>query len=251
MVAPWCASASWLKPEWPTRAWPTSAASRIAPKNSPRPLSRAHLTAAGSRGPRRRRRRPRRTPRTRWRARGPSSRLELAGEGVIGRLVVVRAADRADLPARRLTSEERADVLGEVDLGVGDVDLDVLYRAALEVEAGHRLRARLALLLLEGLHRAVAELRAGGRAVVVAEGGVEALGGRARLVAVVGGAAPGEGEREQGQSGAAALHGCGFVAAVACSCSARGDRGERLAGPDEVEPLVTGDRLVGHLPGGD
>src|SRR3954447_8476105 len=108
--------------------------------------------------------------------------LQLAGVRVVGGLGAVRAADRAELPARRAAVEEGRLARREVDLRAGHVDLHAHDRPALHVEPGDGLVAVLALLLLERLGRRLGELAAGRRAVLLVERAQEALGRRAGLV---------------------------------------------------------------------
>src|SRR3954451_7830717 len=114
------------------------------------------------------------------------SGLELAVHRGVRRVALRPAADRRDLPAVRLLAEEQALAPGQVDLGVGELDVDVAHRARLELDAGDRVGARLLLLALELLLRVLAERAARRAALVAAVGGEEAGGGRVDRVPVRG-----------------------------------------------------------------
>src|SRR3954468_9157098 len=114
------------------------------------------------------------------------SGLELAVHRRVRRVALRLAADRRDLPAVRLLAQEQALAAGEVDLGVGERDVDVACCARVELDAADRVRARLLLLALELLLRVLAERGARRVTPVAGVGGEEARRGRADRVAVRG-----------------------------------------------------------------
>src|SRR3954454_9931342 len=85
------------------------------------------------------------------------SGLQLAVHRRVRRVALRLAADPRDLPAVRLLAQEQALAAGEVDLGVGELDVDVACRAGVGLDAADRVRARLLLLALELLLRVLSE----------------------------------------------------------------------------------------------
>src|SRR5690242_12583774 len=117
------------------------------------------------------------------------------------------AADGVDAPALRRALEERARAVGQVDLGVERVELDLADGGRLEPELHDRLLATPLLLLLERLDRVLAQLGAGGAAVLLADRGEEARGGRADLRAIAAApAAAGQPEGEHREEGHGSTH---------------------------------------------
>src|SRR3954452_23961986 len=107
------------------------------------------------------------------------SGLELAVHRGVRRVALRLAADRRDLPAVRLLAQEQALAADEVDLGVGQLDVDVAHGARFELELADGLGARLLLLANELLAGVLAELSARRGALLTAVGGEEADAGRA------------------------------------------------------------------------
>src|SRR5215212_11546726 len=112
------------------------------------------------------------------------SGLQLAVHRCVPRIALRLASDGRDLPAGRLLAEEEALASAEVDLGVGQLDVDVPHRAGLELDAADGLRARFLLLAHELLAGVLTQRGARRVALIGGVGGEEARAGGADRVAV-------------------------------------------------------------------
>src|SRR3954452_13333391 len=112
------------------------------------------------------------------------SGLELAVHRGVRRVALRLASDGRELPAGRLLAEEEALASAEVDLGVGQLDVDVPHRAGLELDAADGVGARFLLLAHELLAGVRAQRGARRVALMRGVGGEEARAGSADGVAV-------------------------------------------------------------------
>src|SRR3954469_9341613 len=105
------------------------------------------------------------------------SGLELAVHRGVRRVALRLASEARDLPAGRLLAEEEALASAEVDLRVGQLDVDVPHRGGRELDSADGVRARFLLLAHELRAGVLAQRGARHVALMRGVGGQEARAG--------------------------------------------------------------------------